>query len=93
MRTRYKILFSMMTVCVILSIISLLHKNKRWDSLMLFRNHRNHWIILELTSVILLSIFMQKDEIEKSSNDIKELDKKYDEIKNWLSEMGYHDKN
>lgn len=36
---------------------------------------------------------MQKDEIEKSSNDIKELDKKYDEIKNWLSEMGYHDKN
>ena len=88
MRLLYKILFPMMIVCAIISIISLLYKNQRWHLVMPILG-----IVLELTSVILLSTFMQKDEIERSSNDIKELDKKYDEIKNWLSEMGYHDKN
>ena len=88
MRLLYKILFAMMIVGAIISIISLLYKNQRWHLVMPILG-----IVLELTSVILLSIFMQKDEIERSSNDIKELDKKYDEIKNWLSEMGYHDKN
>lgn len=88
MRLLYKILFAMMIVGAIISIISLLYKNQRWHLVMPILG-----IVLELTSVILLSIFMQKDEIERSSNDIKELDKKYDEIKDWLSEMGYHDKN
>lgn len=88
MRLLYKILFAMMIVGAIISIVSLLYKNQRWHLVMPILG-----IVLELTSVILLSIFMQKDEIERSSNDIKELDKKYDEIKNWLSEMGYHDKN
>lgn len=88
MRLLYKILFAMMIVGAIISIVSLLYKNQRWHLVM-----PTLGIVLELTSVILLSIFMQKDEIERSSNDIKELDKKYDEIKNWLSEMGYHDKN
>lgn len=88
MRSSYKVLFAMMVIGAIISIISLLCKNESDNLVMPILG-----IILELTSVILLSIFMQKDEIEKSSNDIKELDKKHDEIKNWLSEMGYSDKN
>lgn len=88
MRLLYKILFTTMILGAILSIISLLYKNNKWGLTVPILG-----IILELTSVILLSIFMQKDEIERSSNDIKELDKKYEEIKNWLSEMGYHNKN
>lgn len=85
MKLLYKVLFLIMIVGAIFSIISLFYTTEQY--ILLFVG-----VFVELLSVILLSIFMQKDSIETSSDDIRKLDDKYKQVKVWLNSIGYSDK-
>lgn len=82
-----KILIITMFSSGIISIFLLLYKKEKYISFAYIG------ILIELLSVLLLSYLSEKERIKKSSDNIKKQDEKYSQIRTWLKDIGYTEKN
>lgn len=87
MNLRERALMYIMVLSAIFSLVFLFYKNGQ-HILLAYSG-----ILVELLAVFLLSISFKKNNIKKSSENIKKLDDEYKQIKTWLNEIGYYEKN